>query len=97
MEYRATRNEPRVGVGDWTGDFRQGQYYEAGDGPGQVPEYICDYLVSHGLLVDSRVSTKPADAPILPSSPTPKVTPLVPTLKPQYGDTNIPAQQFGDK
>jgi hypothetical protein len=76
-EYRATRNEPRVGVGDWTGDFRLGVTYEAGDNPGQVPEYICDYLVSHGLLVDSRVATGPSASPAPPVGPTPpKVTPI---------------------
>jgi hypothetical protein len=78
-EYRATRNEPRVGVGEFTGDFRLGQTYVAGDGPGQVPEYICDYLVSHGILVDARTATGPDASPAPPVGPTPnkvKVTPI---------------------
>lgn len=76
-EYRATRNEPRVGVGEWTGDFRRGEVYTAGDEPGQVPEYICLYLVSHGILADARVSQQPADSPTPPVGPSPpKVTPI---------------------
>lgn len=73
--YRATRNEPRVGIGNWTGDFYRGQEYESGDARNQVPEYICDYLVSHGLLVDARVMEGPASTPVPPISPSPpKVT-----------------------
>lgn len=76
--YRATRNEPRVGVGDWTGDFRRHQIYEAGDKPNQIPPYIADYLVSHGLLVDARVSDERATSPAPPVGPTPpKVTAIV--------------------
>lgn len=74
-EYRATRNEPRVGIGDWTGDFRRGQTYTAGDGPTDIPEYICLYLASHGILVDARVSTEAASSPAPPVGPVqPKVT-----------------------
>lgn len=74
-EYRAVRNEPRVGVGDWTGDFRHGEIYEAGDEPPQIPEYICLYLVSHGLLVDARVSSDRASSPTPPVGPSPpKIT-----------------------
>jgi hypothetical protein len=84
--YRATRNEPRVGVGNWTGDFMRGEEYESWEyvegercPRGMVPDYICDYLVSHGILVDARVSDGPADSPKLPVGPsrTPTVKPLV--------------------
>lgn len=75
--YRATRNEPRVGVGEWTGDFRQGYTYVAGDASDEVPAYICDYLVSHGLLEDIRVASGPSASPAPPVGPTPpKVTKL---------------------
>ena len=84
--YRATRNEPRVGIGNWTGDFRRNELYESAAPnesgsypPGTIPEYICDYLVSHGVLVDSRVSFEPADSPtpVSPMSTVPKITKLV--------------------
>lgn len=75
QEYRATRNEPRVGIGEWTGDFHLGVIYEAGDESPQIPEYICDYLVSHGLLVDARLAGGPAESPAPPVGPSPpKVT-----------------------
>jgi proline-rich tail region repeat protein len=55
-----------------------GVVYEAGDEPGQVPEYICLYLVSHGLLVDARVSAERASSPTPPVGPSPpKVTAIV--------------------
>lgn len=75
--YRATRNEPRVGVGEWTGDFVHGRTYIAGEGRDEVPPYICDYLVSHGLLEDIRVASGPSASPEPPVGPSPpKVTPL---------------------
>lgn len=79
-QYRATRNEPRVGVGDFTRDFFHNEIVEAGDGPGQVPAYICDYLVSHGILVDARIADGPAGSP-LPASPTPPVPEPEPELE----------------
>jgi hypothetical protein len=85
--YRATRNEPRVGVGSWTGDFRRGELYEGVEAesfnengepvyprkPNTVPEYIGVYLCSHGVLVDARVEERPAETP-MPPSPTPPVS-----------------------
>ena len=85
--YRATRNEPRVGVGNWTGDFRRGELYEGVEATdfddagkpifphtaNSVPEYIAVYLASHGLLVDARVQDTPADTPT-PPSPLPPVS-----------------------
>jgi hypothetical protein len=78
VKYRAVRNEPRVGIGNFTMDFYRDQMYEEGDERGQVPDYICDYLVSHGLLVDSRITLEPAGSPVPPTSPLPPsvVTPL---------------------
>lgn len=82
MAYKATRNEPRVGVGNFTRDFRQGDIIEPGDDvrAGQVPQYLCDYLVSHGLLVDAGVFDGPADTPVppspLPPEPAPEPAPV---------------------
>jgi hypothetical protein len=89
--YRATRNEPRVGVGNWTGDFYRGHLYEGVEpdgydengrptyprGPDKVPEYIGIYLASHGVLVDARISEEPADTPTPPSAQPPvRVIPI---------------------
>jgi hypothetical protein len=79
--YRGTRNENRVGVGEWTGDIRRGEEYESGDRRDQIPEYICDYLVSHGILVDARTAEGPMGAPAPPSSPAPPKQPIVRKLE----------------
>lgn len=87
MAYRATRNEPRVGVGEWTGDFFRDQVYEPSHaneegvyprGRNLVPDYLCDYLVSHGIL-ENLDTAKVVAAPAPPVSPQPRaisVTPL---------------------
>lgn len=85
--YRATRNEPRVGVGNFTMDIKRGELYEgveaegfSEDGkpiyprrPNAVPEYIGVYLASHGILVDARIEERPAETPT-PPSPLPPVS-----------------------
>lgn len=85
--YRATRNELRVGVGSFTGDFRRGELYEGvppdQDGnyprrPGLIPEYIGVYLASHGILVDARISEEPAATPAPPSPLPPNTVSVVP-------------------
>lgn len=85
--YRATRNEPRVGIGNFTMDFKRGELYEGvepddfkEDGtpiyprrPNSVPEYIGVYLASHGILVDARIQETAAETP-MPPSPLPPVS-----------------------
>ena len=98
--YRATRNENRVGIGNFTKDFVRGHRYNSGDGPGQVPEYICQYLVSHGILVDDRTAEGPMDTPAPPVSPNPKpkITPLE-TVTANAGTASVEAKapkKYGD-
>lgn len=48
MAYRATRDENRVAVGEWTKDLYKGQVL-ADD---EVPDGVAEHLKGHGLLVD---------------------------------------------
>lgn len=48
MAYRATRNESRVAVGDWTMDLTKGQVIPTD----LVPDYVADHLMEHGLVVE---------------------------------------------
>lgn len=70
-QYRATRTERQVGVGNFTRSFERGEIVESGDARGQVPQYICDYLESHGILVNARIVDGPLEGPRPPASPTP--------------------------
>ena len=45
MAYRATRDENRVGVVNWTADLRKGQIVNP-------PKEVAEYLVEHDLLVE---------------------------------------------
>jgi hypothetical protein len=54
MPYRATRTEPRVGIGSFTLDFEKGVVYPEGetkDGRNNIPPEVADYLTQDGLLV----------------------------------------------
>jgi hypothetical protein len=48
MAYRATRDEPRVAVGDWTRDLHKGEVLPTD----RVPDEVADHLMGHGLLIE---------------------------------------------
>jgi hypothetical protein len=53
MAYRATRTEPRVAVGNYTGDFAKGQIVTISPrGDLYDVDDVADYLVEQGLLIE---------------------------------------------
>lgn len=48
MAYRAVRNEPRMGIGEWTRDLRKGEVLQSSD----LPQEVAEHLVAHGVLVE---------------------------------------------